>query len=172
MAAGKPHLVPDPVAEGCLKIGRHPAVGAVVVDELAEHVVGAGVDPEFGRPIVEPEKFGEVMAIDLAGYPADILKEAVGHARRTLDWFPSIKEMIAICERLIEPRRNQYRAIWQMKAEHRRRRQETAERKAEAGLKGESEMEREAHRQRLRDLEVQARERLGDDAPLPGDLEL
>jgi hypothetical protein len=135
-------------------------------------VAALGTSLKIPGAIVEPEKFGEVMAIELAGYPADILKEAVGHARRTLDWFPSIKEMIAICERLIEPRRNQYRAIWQMKAEHRRRQQETAERKTEAEREAESEMEREAQRQRLRDLEVQACERLGDDAPLPGDLEL
>ena len=97
-------------------------------------------------------------------------------ARRTLDWYPSIKEMIAICEQLIEPRRKQRRAIRQMEAEHHRRQQEAAERKAQAELESkreiEREKEREAHQRRLRDLELRVRERFGNDALLPGDLEL
>jgi hypothetical protein len=118
------------------------------------------------------------MEFDLAAleYPADILQEAVVSARRTLDWYPSIKEMIAICEHLIEPRRKQRRAIWQMEAEHHRRQQEAAERKAQAELESkreiEREKEREAHQRRLRDLELRVRERFGNDALLPGDLEL
>ena len=56
-----------------------------------------------------------------------------------------------------------------MEAEHRRRQQEAAERKAEA--------EREADRAAakiswLQGLEERARERFGNDAPLPGDIEL
>src|SRR6202035_3333035 len=77
---------------------------------------------------------------------------------------------------LIEPRRKQRRAIRQMEAEHHRRQQEAAERKAQVELESkreiEREKEREAHQRRLRDLELRVRERFGNDALLPGDLEL
>jgi hypothetical protein len=132
-------------------------------------VAALGASLKIPGAIENPEKFGEAMAIELAEYPADILKEAVGQARRTLDWFPSIKEMIAICEQLIEPRRERLRAIRRTEAEHHRRQQEAAERKVQA--------EREAQRaadkiRRLQGVEERARELLGNDAPLPGDIEL
>jgi hypothetical protein len=102
-------------------------------------------------------------------YPGNVLNEAVLQARRTLEWYPSIRAMIAICEQLIEPRRREYRAIWQMKAEHARRQQEAAEREARAA---EDEARRQAKIRWLRGLEERARERFGNDAPLPGDIEL
>jgi hypothetical protein len=144
--------------------------------EVNMAVAALGASLKIPGAIENPEKFGEAMAIELAEYPADILKEAVGHARRTLDWFPSIKEMIAICERLIEPRRERLRAIRRTEAEYRRRQQEAAERAAEGEREAKREMKHEARRQakvkRFRCVEERARERLGDDAPLPGDLEL
>ena len=146
--------------------------------EVAMAVAALGASLKIPPTIEDPEQFGKAMEFDLAAleYPADILQEAVVSARRTLDWYPSIKEMIAICEQLIEPRRKQRRAIRQMEAEHHRRQQEAAERKAQAELESkreiEREKEREAHQRRLRDLELRVRERFGNDALLPGDLEL
>jgi hypothetical protein len=121
--------------------------------------------------IEDPEQFGKAMEEDLMvfGYPADVLKEAVLEARRTLDWYPSIKSMIAICERLIKPRRQQLWAVREMAAEHHRRQKEAAERKAQA----QREAQGAAARIRwLQGLEERARERFGNDAPLPGDVEL
>jgi len=146
--------------------------------EVAMAVAALGASLKIPPTIEDPEQFGKAMEFDLAAleYPTDILQEAVVSARRTLDWYPSIKEMIAICEQLIEPRRKQRRAIRQMEAEHHRRQQEAAERKAQAELESkreiEREKEREAHQRRLRDLELRVRERFGNDALLPGDLEL
>jgi hypothetical protein len=124
---------------------------------------------------IDPEALSEGLHIKLAEYPVDILQEAVSYAWGKVEWL-TIAGMVAICERLIEPRRKQLRTIAQMEAEHRRRQQEAAKRKAQAELEAKREMEleaqREAHQRRLRDVETQARERLGDDALLPGDLEL
>src|SRR5689334_11522895 len=64
--------------------------------EIAVAALGASL--KIPTTIDDPAKFGEAMAIELAEYPADIFPEAISRARRTLDWFPSIKEMIAICE--------------------------------------------------------------------------
>jgi hypothetical protein len=160
----------------------------VPLDALAalEHEIEASLEPAHPRQISiavaalgawlqippsieDPERFGKAMEEELAGYPADILNEAVLQARRTLDWYPSIRAMIGICEQLIKPRREESCAIWQMRAEHHRRQQEAAERKAQA--------EREAQRAAakikwLQGLEERARERFGNDAPLPGDIEL
>jgi hypothetical protein len=117
--------------------------------------------------IVCPEQFGKAMEDELVAcrYPADVLGEAVLEARRTLDWYPSIKEIIAICERLIEPRRRRNLAIGQMKAEHARRQQQSAD-------AAEDEARREAKIKWLRVLEERARQRFGNNAPLPGDIEL
>src|SRR5271156_3868850 len=128
-------------------------------------VAALGTSLKIPGAIVDPEKFGEVMAMELAGYPADILKKAVEHARRTLDWFPSIKEMIAICERLIEPRRRRNLAIKQMKVEHARRQQQSAD-------AAEDEARREAKIKWLRVVEERALHRFGNNSPLPGDIEL
>jgi hypothetical protein len=126
--------------------------------------------------IEDPERFGEAMAIELAEYPADILKEAVRQARRTLDWFPSIKEMVAICDQLIKPRREQRRVVTWMICEHQQRRDEAErvkrEAEAEARRQAERKVKLERRREWLRNLELRAREHFGNDGPLPGDVEL
>jgi hypothetical protein len=134
-------------------------------------VAALGRWSNIGPGIEDPEQYGKGMEEALAGrgYPADVLQEAVVEARDTFDWYPSPRAMIAICEWLVEPRREERRAIWQMRAEHARRQQEAADRKAQA----EREAERAAARARwLQGLEERARERFGNDAPLPGDIEL
>jgi hypothetical protein len=139
--------------------------------EVSMAIAALGAWLKIPQTIEDPEQFGKAMEEDLAarGYPADILNEAVLQARRTLDWYPSIREMLALCDRLVEPRRRQFRAIWQMEAEHRRRQQEVAEREAQAEQEG----QRAAERIRwLQALEGQSRERFGNAAPLPGDIEL
>jgi hypothetical protein len=103
---------------------------------------------------------------------------AVTQARglRGFSWTPSIKEMAELCERLMEPRRAELRAIQRAEDVRRAREQEAVERAAEAEREAERQREREAYRQaereRLRTLEAEARKRFGDDGPLPGDVEL
>jgi hypothetical protein len=135
--------------------------------EVSIAVAALGASTKIPATIEDPEQFGKAMEFDLAAleYPADILRDAVEYARRTLDWYPSIKEMVAICHELIEPRRRQRLAISQMKAEHARRQEEAAAQAAKAA--------RTAERvQWLREVEERARERLGEAAPLPGDVAL
>jgi hypothetical protein len=59
-----------------------------------------------------------------------------------------------------------------MLQEHLRRQQAAAERDAEAEREAKREMDRQAELERRRQVEARACERFGDDAPLPGDLEL
>jgi hypothetical protein len=135
--------------------------------EVSMAVATLGAWLKIPSTIVCPEQFGKAMEDELVAcrYPADVLGEAVLEARRTLDWYPSIKEIIAICERLIEPRRRRNLAIGQMKAEHARRQQQSAD-------PAEDEARREAKIKWLRVLEERARQRFGNNAPLPGDIEL
>jgi hypothetical protein len=118
--------------------------------------------------IQDPPAFKAIMAERLAPYPTDVLVAAVRKAIDDFKAMPSIHEMLELCEGLIEPRRAELRAL-----EAAQRREQQA---AEVERKAQREQEREAYRQadldRLRKLEARARERLGDDGPLPGDVEL
>jgi hypothetical protein len=137
--------------------------------EVSMAVAALGRWSNVGPGIQDPEQYSQGMeeALTARGYPVDVLQEAVVEARATFDWYPSPRAMLAICERLIEPRRKKRQAIWQMQAEHARRQQEAAERKAQA----EREAERAARIRWLQGLEERARERFGNDAPLPGEIE-
>jgi hypothetical protein len=152
------------------------SLGPAQLCEVEMTVAALGAALKMPGTIEDPERFGEAMAIELAEYPADILKEAIRHARRNLDWFPSIKEMIAICDQLIEPRREQRRVVTWMIREHQRRQEEAhrAKREAEADARRQAERKAQLERRRewLRNLEFQAREHFGDGGPLPGDVEL
>src|SRR5207237_5603318 len=97
------------------------------------------------------DKLGDARANNLAEYPAYNLKEAIRHARRTLDWFPSIKEMIAICDQLIEPRREQRRVVTWMIHEHQRHGDEADRSQREAEAEARREAERGAQLGRRRD---------------------
>jgi hypothetical protein len=128
--------------------------------------------------IEDPKAFWRAMREDVAKYPIDVLMEAAKQARglRGFNWTPSIKEMVELCERLMEPRRAELRAIQRAENDRRAREQEAVERAAEAEREAERQREREAYRQaereRLRTLEAEARKWFGDDGPLPGDVEL
>jgi hypothetical protein len=128
--------------------------------------------------IEDPKAFWQAMREDVAKYPIDVLMDAAKQARglRGFNWTPSIKEMVELCERLMEPRRAELRAIHRAESDRRAREQEAVERAAEAEREAERQREREAHRQaeieRLRKLEAGARKRFGDDGPLPGDVQL
>ena len=128
--------------------------------------------------IEDPKAFWQAMREDVAKYPIDVLMDAAKQARglRGFNWTPSIKEMVELCEDLMEPRRAELRAIHRAESDRRAREQEAAERAAEAEREAERQREREAYRQaereRLRTLEAEARRRFGDDGPLPGDVEL
>ena len=128
--------------------------------------------------IEDPKAFWQAMREEVAKYPIDVLMESAKQARglRGFSWTPSIKEMVELCERLMEPRRAELRAIQRAEDVRRAREQEAVERAAEAEREAERQREREAYRQaereRLRTLEAEARKRFGDDGPLPGDVEL
>jgi hypothetical protein len=63
--------------------------------------------------IEDPKAFWQAMREEVAKYPIDVLMESAKQARglRGFSWTPSIKEMVELCERLIEPRRAELRAI-------------------------------------------------------------
>jgi hypothetical protein len=126
--------------------------------------------------IQDPPAFKSIMAERLAAYPGDVLVAAVDQAIDDFKVMPSIHEMLELCEVLMAPRRAELRAL---EAAQRREQQAAAEVEraaAEEEREAQREQEREAYRQadldRLRKLEATARERFGDDGPLPGDVEL
>jgi hypothetical protein len=98
--------------------------------------------------IQDPLAFKGIMAEFLAQYPADVLIEAVDQAIRQFNHMPSIHEMVAICEQLMEPRRKQL-------SEHRCREQEKAE-----------------WQHRCRDFQARLASAVGDDAPSLDEIEL
>ena len=155
--------------EARLRPAKRSEVNACVATLMASTNIGPGIK--------DPETYGKAMAEDLteAGYPADVLKEAVKQVRRDPGWFSS-PAMFEACERLVEPWRKRLRGIAQMEAEYARRQQEAAERAVEAKRKAQWEAEAEARRQAkvkwLRHVGEQAHERLGDAAPLVLDIEL
>jgi hypothetical protein len=63
--------------------------------------------------IEDPKAFWQAMREDVAKYPIDVLMDAAKQARglRGFNWTPSIKEMVELCEHLMEPRRAELRAI-------------------------------------------------------------
>jgi hypothetical protein len=137
--------------------------------------------------IEDPRAFKATMAEFLAAYPADVLVAAVNEAITRVvvspedgsvrvlgfDCMPSTRQIVEICERLIEPRRAQLRAIERAENERRAHEQEAAARAAEAEQEAQRAAEKEARRQAyMQGLEERARERFGNDAPLPGDIEL
>lgn len=98
--------------------------------------------------IQDPEAFKEIMAEFLAPYPADVLMEAVYQAIPGFKHMPSVHEMVAICEQLIEPRRKQL-------LEHRSRQEEKDERQ-----------------RRCRDFQARLAIAIGDDVPSLNEIEL
>lgn len=98
--------------------------------------------------IQDPPAFKGIMAEFLARYPADVLMEAVDQAIGQFKHMPSIHEMVAICEQLIESRRKQL-------SEHRRREEEKAE-----------------WQRRCRDFQARLAIAIGDDAPSLNEIEL
>ena len=115
-----------------------------------------------GDVFEDPRLFANEMIRELGRYPPDILDQAIARARRTFDWLPSIAEMVALCEGLIDPRRRWLRTLDRMNEERRRR--EEAER---------LEADRECRdREWITNLEARTVEIHGKTAPLPGDLDL
>src|SRR5580704_14242061 len=99
--------------------------------------------------IEDPKAFWQAMREEVAKYPIDVLMESAKQARglRGFSWTPSIKEMVELCERLMEPRRAELRAIHRAESDRRAREQEAVERAAEAEREAKRQREREAYRQ-------------------------
>ena len=88
--------------------------------------VGVGVRQligcfKAGNAVPDPAQFAEAMVEELSVYPLDVLRAAAREARRNFDWLPSIAEMLRLCERAIEPRRQILRTLDRMEREHRYR---------------------------------------------------
>lgn len=117
---------------------------------------------KIGDVLEDRGAFALAMIEELDGYPLDVIDTAIRTARRTLNWLPSIAEMITLCDAAMNPRLRRLHSIDRMEGERERRRAE-----AEAAAR----VERE-RRERFEKLEAQAHQLLGTDAPLRGDIEL
>jgi hypothetical protein len=121
--------------------------------------------------IQDPQAFKGIMAEFLAAYPADVLIAAVDQAVQKFKHMPSTAEMIELCKGLVHPRREALNRLERIEYEnqHEAERRRT-ERAAEAEREAAEEARRQATIRWLRGIEERARERLGDAAPLPGDV--
>jgi hypothetical protein len=127
------------IAPGCLSKLRE-AIDASLrpapLEEIRKAVAVIVASFKIPSNLEDPPTFTRLMINDLAMYPADILGEAISHARRTFKWLPSIAEMVEICDQLLGKRRSLLCTADRMMEEHHRRRQKA---------------EREDHGRRLRE---------------------
>jgi hypothetical protein len=126
--------------------------------------------------IQDPPAYKAIMAEFLAPYPADVLMQAVHQAIKDFKQMPSIREMVELCKRLVWPRHEERRCLERAEYEKQHAQRQAAGRAAEAGRAAqraaEDKARRQPHIERMRVVEERARERLGDAAPLSGDVEL
>jgi hypothetical protein len=87
---------------------------------------------KVGNVLQDQAAFTRAMLTELAEFPADVLMAGVVEARRTLNWLPSIAEMITFCGNARSPRKEQLRRANQMLIQHRRRAELAAEREDRA----------------------------------------
>jgi hypothetical protein len=121
--------------------------------------------------IQDPEAFKGIMAEFLARYPADVLVRAVHQAVPKFKHMPSTAEMLELCETLVEPRREELRRLeWIEYGKQREAAERAADAERAAQSAADDKARRQAHIEWLRGVEERARERLGDAAPLPGDV--
>lgn len=127
-----------------------------------------------GTVIIDPTAFFDAMrsSFSHSGYPADAINEAIIRAHTRERWTPDTATILETAGEIVQGRRLRLYSIERMLQEHLRRQQAAAERDAEAEREAKREMDRQAELERRRQVEARARERFGDDAPLPGDLEL
>lgn len=97
------------------------------------------------RPMSHFDPLIEDYGDDLAGYPLDVLQEAMAVWRRREKWFPKVSELLTICEEVVGPRSIRLarleRMLWrQALPDHRPRR-----------YKDLSEEEKAAHERMMRD---------------------
>jgi hypothetical protein len=130
--------------------------------EVAQIVALLGASFKSADVFEDRNAFGLAMIEELGDCPADVLHEAMRTARRTLKWFPSIAEIVTICDGLMAGRRADLHTISRIEHEHARRQAEQERRRAE---------EAEAQR-RVAELQARIRRRFGEEAPTPDDIEL
>jgi hypothetical protein len=117
---------------------------------------------KVGNVLEDREAFAAAMIKHLEVYPAEVLAKMIRRAQREVKWQPSIAEVVAICEELIEPLRRRLRILDRMAEEHRRRQEEVRR-----------VVERQHQDQRwIADLEDHVAVMHGEAALLPGDLAL
>jgi hypothetical protein len=142
-----------------------------IAKAIAVLIVGTKIPT---NTIEDKEAFFKLMRlrVEAAGYPADVINEAVMRALDTEQWTPSIAALLGTAEHLVEERRRRLRTVEKMELEHHRRRRVAAQREAQAEREADREAHQQAELERLQRLEAQALEKFGDDGPLPGDIEL
>ena len=157
-----------------LEVSLQPADLSVAQAAVAALVKGTQIPPS----IEDLPAYKKTMAEFLARYPADVLLEAVNEAIPNHKWLPGTNEMIALCEKLIAPRRAELDALKWAEDYERRAAAERAARRAEREqLQAERERDAQAQRARreakiswLQGIEDRSRRRFGDAGPLEGDV--
>ena len=126
-----------------LEVSLQPADLSVAQAAVAALVKGTQIPPS----IEDLPAYKKTMAEFLARYPADVLLEAVNEAIPNHKWLPGTNEMIALCEKLIAPRRAELDALKWAEDYERRAAAECAAKQAEREqLQAERERDAQAER--------------------------
>src|SRR3981081_2527895 len=98
-------LIPEPYAAGTIPDEHLPALRREIVATITaapldavKQAIAVLIGSFKRADVVEnPKIFVKAMQAELAGYPADVLDDAIVQARRTIKWVPAIAEMVEIC---------------------------------------------------------------------------
>jgi hypothetical protein len=152
-------LIPEdilPVLRREIEDNLRPA-SEQAIDRAVAVIGGQFIPSQF---LQDPEAFFLAMApaFRRAALPADILNEAISQYQQIDQWTPHPSVIIKIARPMVEERRRRLHLLDRIEDEHRRR----LERELECGREP----------KRRRELEARALEIFGEEAPLPGDIEL
>jgi hypothetical protein len=171
-------LIPEevlPELRCAIEDSLKPASRAEIAKAVAVLIAGCKIPT---NAVEDKEAYFRLMRLRLgaAGFPADVINEAVMRAIDTEKYTPATATILDAAARLVDERYRRLQTIARTQAEYFRRRRLAAERDATAQSEARREAELKTHREaelrRLQDLEARARQRFGDDGPLPGDVEL
>jgi len=117
---------------------------------------------KVGDVLEDRRAFARAMMKQLAPYPVWVFPEMIWRAQRKFEWLPSIAEVIAICDELMNERRRLLRVLDRTNGEYRRRQEEACR------------IEERQHRDQrwIADLEARAIATHGEAALQAGDLVL
>ena len=171
-------LIPEevlPELRCAIEDSLKPASRAGIAKAVAVLIAGCKIPT---NAVEDKEAYFRLMRLRLgaAGFPADVINEAVMRAIDTEKYTPATATVLETAARLVDERYCRLRTIARTEAQHSRRRRAAAELEAAAQSQARREAElkaqAEADLRRLQDLEARARQHFGDEGPLPGDVEL